>query len=523
MFTNKKSLLALSVASAFTLTGCFSDDDGNTVTPPPPPPPVVVVPPEAPAEIGAVISASVIDLEDTAALPSKIAFFEAGAPSENIVDIDGNVTATIDSEDGGFIFQIKDGVDLEQVTIVVTAEDYVSKAFVVDLSGIDDGDVSVELGLTSATADGIAVSTPVEATIGADGTSDTDIVVAIDDNDGATSNVTIPANTVLKDANGNIVTGAFSVKVTTAKPGTNAAATIVPQGLSSADSTTVLTPAGVTSVEMVNSDGVKVKQFSSPINVDMAVKAGSPATLGLSSQNEDTGVWSPEAQGVTVTGNVGSFSTNHLTFFAATTSSPVCSTPVRFLLAGDPIPSAGAGLNLRVSSSDFDNTLPGVKGNYTIPAALVSLIGISDTAQARIRLRDVEGNLWADTTSEVALCGDVNLTLVAPAVTYQSETLAITAACSNDSTVSVGASGALVKYSRNGKVPRKAKGDGTGNYSLINMVDGETYNVTVKYKGSLSSIADAAFEITADGTDKTRSESLVCPTSTGGTGGTGGN
>lgn len=48
MFSNKRSLLALSVASAIALSGCGSDNDGNTVTPPVVTPPVVVAP-EAPA------------------------------------------------------------------------------------------------------------------------------------------------------------------------------------------------------------------------------------------------------------------------------------------------------------------------------------------------------------------------------------------------------------------------------------------------------------------------------------------
>lgn len=523
MFTNKKSLTALSVLSALALTACSTDDDNNT---PAPPPPVVevVVPPEAPVALDAVVYGNVVDSEDVAVLPSTIAFYEAGVVSENIVDVDGNVIVALDSEDGGFVFQVKEGVDLDQVTAVVTSENYVSKAFVIDLSELSAGNVAVELGLTSADTEGLVVADPVEATITEDGTSTTPIEVNVDNGDGATSNVVIPANTVLQDANGDPVTGTVSVKVTTAKPGTAAAAAIVPQGLNSADSTTVVTPVGVASVEMVNADGVKVKKFSSPINVDMAVRTDSAATLGLSSQNEETGVWAAESQDVTVSGDVGSFTTDHLTFFAATTSSAVCATPVRFLFSGDtsaiPMPS---GLNVRISSSDTDFTLPGVKGNLTVPAPLVSFFGISDTAETRIRVRDIEGNVWYDSVSEVAICGDVNVSLSAPEVTYQSETLSIAAVCSNDEDVSVGASGALVKYSRNGKGIKVAKGDGTGNYALNNMVDGETYNVTVKYKGSLSSIANAAFTVTADGIDETRTESIECPTTTGGTGGTGGN
>ena len=523
MFTNKKSLLALSIASAFALTGCFSDDDSNNFVPPEPVP-EEVVPPEAPVSLSPVVYGNVVDVDDATVLPSTISFFENGVLSENIVDVDGNVTATVDSEDGSFVFQLADGADIDSITAVVTAEDYLSKAFVIDLSDVESGDVSVELGLTSEATEGVAISTPVEATIGEDGTSTTPIEVPVDNDDGAKSKVTVPAGTVLQDANGDPVTGTIFVTVVTAKPGSNAAAAIVPQGLNSADSTTVLTPAGVTSVEMVTADGVKVKRFSSPIDVEMAVKAGSPATLDLSSQNEDTGLWSAEDNDVTVAADVGSFTTDHLTFFAATTSSPVCSTPIRFLFDGAPFPASF--LNVRISSSDFDNTFP-VMGNFTIPSFWVSLFGISDTATARVRVRDLEGTLWYDSAVEAPVCGDVDVTLLAPEVTYVNETLSLTAVCSNDQSKTVGASGALVKYNRAGKGKRKAKGNGDGTYNIDDMIQGETYTVEVKYKGALSEIGTQTYSITASADDAitSQSESIECETrpATGGTGGTGGN
>ena len=523
MFTNKKSLLALSIASAFALTGCFSDDDGNKYAPPGPgPDPEVVVPPEAPAEIGAVVYGNVVDAEDAAALPSTITFYENGVASENIVDVDGNVTATVNSEDGGFVFQIKDGVDLDEVTAVVTSENYVSKAFILDLTDFGSEDLSLQLGLTSEDKVAVFTSEPVELT---GGSSATDITVPVTSTDGASSEVTIPANTVLQDANGDPVTGSVTVKLTTAKPGTASLAAIIPEGLNADSTSTIRVPAGATSIEMANADGVKVKSFSSPINADMAVKTGTAGPLALSSNNEETGKWTQETEQVTVASDIGSFTTSHLTFFVGSESAPVCGSPITFNFSGDAIPNSG--LRLKIISDDVNSTTTVKGSSYTISQSKLSKNGVSADATAIVQLTDVEGNVWFDSDDEVALCtagvGQTVAAALANPVTYSSETLSITAVCSNDDSVSIGASGALVKYSRNGRGIKVAKGDGEGNYALNNMQDGETYNVTVKYKGSLKSIADAAFTITADGTDEERSESLVCPTSTGGTGGTGGN
>lgn len=522
MFTNKKSLLALSVASAFALTGCFSDDDGNKVTPPPPPPPVVVVPPETPVELSAVVYGNVVDAEDAAALPSTITFYEDGVASENIVDVDGNVTATVDSEDGSFVFQLKDGADIDEVTAVVTSESYVSKAFVLDLTDFGSEDLSLQLGLTSEDKVAVFTSEPVELT---SGSSATEIKVPVTSTDGASSEVTIPANTVLQDANGDPVTGSVTVKLTTAKPGTAALAAIIPEGFNADSTSTIRIPSGATSIEMVNADGVKVKSFSSPINANMAVKAGTTGQLALSSQNEETGKWTQETEKVTVASDVGSFTTSHLTFFVGSSSAAVCGSPITFNFSGDAMPNSGLRLNI---ISDDVNTTTTVKGSsYTISQAKLSKNGVSADATAIVQLTDVEGNVWYDSDNELALCTEGVGQTIAPTlanpVTYSSETLEIRAVCSNDSTVSIGASGALVKYSRSGKGVKVAKGNGEGSYALNNMQNGETYNVTVKYRGSLSSIPAAAFTITADGTNETRSESLVCPTSTGGTGGTGGN
>ena len=526
MLTNKKSLLALSVASTFVLTGCLSDDDDNKVTPPPPPPPAVVVPPEAPAEISAVVFGSVVDRATTDVVSSEVSFFENGEASTNVVDVDGNVTSSVVSEDGSFTFQLKEGASVSQVTAVVTASGYVTKSFVIDLSDFGDGDVEVQLPLTSVTSEAVAAVSKDSEISG--GSSADDITASVE---GDKASVVIPGGTTLQDADGNIVTGnSVNLSVITGDTSTSTGAAITPEGLESGDADTIVTPVTVASVNMVDNNGVKIKKFSQPINVNMALPVSKGFVTGdeltLSSQNEDTGEWTTETEKVTV-GALSttdsnfynaSFMTDHLTFFVASQEEARCTDGVRLLFSGDDVPAGG--LYATLSSSDGYGVLF-VKPNAASSGANYNP-NVSANAEGQLTITDREGNSWFASDGEIPLCGDVNVTLASP-VTYQSESLAIVAQCSNDTDVSVGASGALVKYSRTGKASKVAKGDGAGNYALNDMIDGETYNVTVKYKGSLADIADAAFTVTADGENETRTESLECDTTTGGTGGTGGN
>ena len=101
------------------------------------------------------------------------------------------------------------------------------------------------------------------------------------------------------------------------------------------------TPVGVASVEMVDENGTKIKKFSQPITVSMAIPADKGFTTGdeltLVSQNEDTGVWTTETQKVEVKDLIAdgsfynaSFMTDHLTFFSAVKGSSYCAAGIRY-------------------------------------------------------------------------------------------------------------------------------------------------------------------------------------------------
>ena len=520
MFTNKKSLLALSVASAVALSGCGSDKDNNEPVAPVVPPVVVVVPPQAAAEITSVVVGSVVDSATSDVVAAKVSFLEAGVAATNLVDLEGNAVTSMDLEDGSFSFVVKDGASVSQVTAIVSADEYVTKSYVINLATLSEGDVNVQLPLVSQDTDGVASSSSEAAVSG--GSSADPITASIADGK-ANASVTVPAGTILQDAEGNAITGSsLKLKVTAADTSTSAGSSITPQGLNVAGSTSILKPVGVASVEMSDETGVKVKKFSQPITVSMAIPASKGVQTGdelsLSSQNEDTGVWSAETQKVTVGSLMAadnyynaSFETDHLTFFAATEVKDSCTAPIRILTTGDAIPASG--LIVSFSSDDLNSS-----DRITADDTVVSADNVASDDTAMVTVKDAEGNVWFESASEVAVCGDINVAL-ASTVTYVSESFAINGTCSNGAEESFVASGAAVYYKREGKAQKRAMGDGAGNYALNDLVSGETYSLTATFSGELASIEKLTASVTADDTDESASVSFECSTTTGSTGG----
>jgi hypothetical protein len=529
MFTNKKSLLALSVASAIALSGCFGDKDSSKAPPPPvEPPPAVIVPPAAPEPLAAVANGNVIDAESATLVSANISFFENGTASTNIVDLDGNVTATIDSVDGTFTFQLKSGASVSEITAVVTADTYITKSYVIELEDLSEGNLDVQLKLILKETANVA-TTEVTETV-TDGATPDEITADVAEGKSA-ANVTVAAGTVLQDANGDAISGdTITLSIVTADTSTSAGAAITPEGLNAAaDAGETLTPVAVVSVVMVDNNGVKIKKFSQPITIQMALPADKGFTTGneltLLSQNEDTGLWAIEPEKLVV-GNLveaenyynASFETDHLTTFTGVATGENCAVPMRILTSGSAMPADGLFVEVLSADAGFSKKL---KSNNPILVKQnkMQAIGIANDTTANLVITDTNNTVWFETTSEVALCGDINATLAGPTVV--DETLSLVAQCSNDTSVTVGASGALVKYNLDGKSNKVAKDEGEGAYALSNLLEGSTYDVTVTYKGSLASLGTKTYTITADGTGETQTESITCDTATGGSGGTG--
>jgi hypothetical protein len=534
MLANKKSLLAMSVAASLTLTGCFSDNDNNVkVDPPTPPTPTepVVVAPEAPAALPLVVNASIVDTVTLDVVSANVSFLENGLASENILDVDGNAITTAETTDGGVVFTKKEGAELTEVTINVTAEGYIGKSFLVSLEA-EEGQTTlpVQLGLVSKNNPSIA-DTKVEATTNEDGSS-TETITAEAEKGKASAGASIPAGTVLKDADGNPVTGAVTLNVSGADPTSAASAAIVPEGLNSADSATTEKAAGVANIIMTDSSGKKVKQFSDPITVTMSIPASTTKADGgtiktgdmlkLKSHNEDTGVWTDETNMVTVgalnaeTGTfTGSFETNHLTFYASTVGIELCTSGITVAVSGDAVPPTGLTVSMSSSDASVSGAIrSGSSNNVIVSPGAAKRKGIAASAEAVVTVTDKNGTPWFTSGGEIPVCGEVPVTLNNP-VTTVSEEFTVTATCQN-STQTVDMSGVVVTYRLANKSPSVASGTGGGTFTLADLIEGETYNVTVNARVPLrAGGTKASATITADGNAESLEVDPVCQVTTG--------
>ncbi|WP_462180668.1 hypothetical protein [Pseudoalteromonas gelatinilytica] len=496
MFTNRKTLLAMSVASVFALSGCSSDDDKNEVVPDPVVPPVTeIVPPdtivtEQPAKV---FSANVIDLSNSDALEgAMVTFLVDGEAATSLTDVNGEDLNMVTVDDSGnFTFLSKEGASGE-VTAKVTYDGYVTKSFIVDLDAeVEDGsnDIPLQFGLISSETDGLAqASTEAELT---DATT-VDAITANASKDGANSNVTVPAGTTLKDANGDAISGGtVSLKVLAADSSKNTAGVIIPEGLNTADAAAVATPVGVTDITMSAGD-TKIKQFDPAIDVSVVIPADSGVAvndmLDLASYNEDTGLWQQELNKATISsmnadGSYNaSFSTNHLTFFSVNKTAPVCQSGVSINVTSGTVPPRGLAVLITSADASVGGYLRG-SSKQLLSANTTTRYGISADATANVRVYDYSGNDWYNSNGEVQVCGTINVDLGNPVETFDTN-LTLAGTCSADSSVTPDLSGSVVTYAKNGKAASVAKSAGNSTFNLTGLEVGASYTVRATIRGA---------------------------------------
>lgn len=527
----RKSLLSLSIASVFALTACGSDND-KTPTPEPPVIPPIVVAPETPDALSFVVTGNVINIADSNIVAdATINFLEDGVASTNLVDVNGNAITSVTAAEGDFSFTLKEGATITEISAVVSAAGFISKGFNIDLDVADGIKVlPVQLALTSKTGAGITDKTET-STVDA-GTVAEAIKVTPDAADvGKVAEVTIPAGVVLQDATGVAVTGtSVTLNVTSSA---DSASALLPQGLNTAGSDTVATPVGSASVVMMDENGTKIKKFSQEIEVTVQVPESAGVTEGqmldITSFDEDTGKWTSEGDNKATIGDFNAttktfpatFMTDHLTIFATTTSQPVCAEDIKLTYSGAAIPTSG--LLVQISASDMPTvSYPVFSGTTELLVAsadAAALIGVAADATANIKVTDVNGAVWHETSGETTnICGNIAVELANP-VTLVAESFALSSTCSNDTTITNPLPGAVVKYRIAGKGFSTASGDGAGNYALNDLVTGSAYDVRVIPRGTaFTDVAIQNFTITADGTDENGTVPVTCDTSTGGTG-----
>lgn len=526
MFTNKKSLLALSVASAFALTGCFSDDDGNDYTPPGPgPDPVVVVPPQTPAELNFVISGSVVENEEFNVLSNAtIKFMENGVASSNIVNVDGSSAQSL-TDAGSFVVTVKEGADLDNVTAIVSADGYISKVFNVDLTNEDDADV-LNAQFVLFTGDSDEVKTEVKTETLTSATTSAEIKADAAINGASLAAATLPLGITLQNAAGVAVeAGELSLSILGTDPTSDSKGSIIPEGLNANNTSgNVVVPVSVADITMTVGD-TKVKSFAGDtLNVTLAAPADLDAgeTLTVKSLDEDTGVWKDESFAVTKGAGTVSFETDHLTWFSVNKTAAVCSTGLSTTVTGDAVPAGG--LLFIASSSDgvgFSLLPAGATSSDVFTGVTLTRYGFSADATASVYVIDREGGSWFASQGEVPVCGTVPVELVQP-YTIVEKTVTLSGTCANDSGVEVDLSRSVVSYNREGKLAKSTIKNADGNFDLVGLRDGETYNVSVNFRG-LPVVGDNTFTFEADAEALTQEFEVTCPTTTGGTGGTGGN
>ncbi|MEJ6475601.1 hypothetical protein [Pseudoalteromonas piscicida] len=529
MIANKKSILALSIASALMLSGCFSDDDNNVVITPPEPTDPVVVAPEVPAELGFVVNGAVINDADSNVVDATVRFLENGAPATSIVNANGDQVQELQTgEEGGFVITRKDGSDTESVTAVVSADGFVTKSFIIDLANADGVKVvNVELALLEIGKVGIAADTKEGAV--ANGDTGAEIEASATSGDNAVATATLPQGTALKDKNGEAVEGATAtLSVVGVEADSTSKGQILPEGLNANADTQVDVPVSVADINLLVGS-TAVKSFE---NGELSVKLAAPdltgvdaGDLSVSSFDTDTGNWMADDFAVTknVDGTV-SFNTDHLTFFAVTRKQAICENPVAANITGT-VPTGGLVFTAVSSDGAFSAPLPpGTATRQFISAANAKRYGISADASARIKVRDREGGVWFETQNEVAICAEdpIAITLTAP-FTLVDKQLTLNGVCANDANVSVDLSNSTVKYKRAGKGVRTALKDANGNFQLTNLREGETYQVSINFRGVPVTTANT-FELdSVNADDLARTFEVTCPTTTGSTGTTGGN
>ncbi|MBE1298772.1 MAG: hypothetical protein GJ680_02520 [Alteromonadaceae bacterium] len=537
-----KAILAMAIS--LSLAACGGSDTNEPIPTPPVPPPTPtpdpVVAPETSDSLSFVVTGSVVDSFSGEIVNGvNLIFRENGQVSANIRDINGQSIDTIVTQDGTFAFTLSEDVTVDDLIITAEANNFIDKSVSFDLSDTSS-DIAISIAMIANDANGVSVETVEEAI------SDSQVaeeVVATAGTEETSAEVVVPAGTQLQDSDGNPVSGtsvAIEVTVVDTTEDTSgdtdqaSAADVLPAGLNTGITDTIEIPVGVANVEMVDDQGNEIERFSNPISItislpnDGTVQAGN--VYNLQSYDEDTGVWTDEESDVIV-GALdvqsnrfpASFEIDHLTFFAVTTPATACANDIVANFSGSAVPTTGLFFKAFSTDASLDVYIPGGTTSATLlTAARAATYNIISTATARVQVRDVSDFSWYDSSTEVAVCGAIPVTLTQPN-TLINENFSITATCSNDPNVVTNVDGAFVSYgyvdpnTMVTKTPIPAEEIGSGVYTLHDLVQGSAYDVIIDPRISdvNGTVAGQVVTITADGSDDAFDFSVQCSTGTG--------
>jgi len=325
--TFKLSVLASSILAVTTLGGCsFFDSDSKAKTEYKEAPLDEIVFDETLLKVNGSIEDAADPTKAMSILASNVTFKGDDAESidqDSVEIINGNaITFTANKKDFAVNVLISDVEGYVDTGIQVSSEGQGAATFTIKMvskANPPAGTKVEEKEFTDAVEGGVAQQ-------------EIKVTASVDNSDGAsgeTSEVRIPAETVMKDANGDVVDGSVTVTVahhsateeesTQAFPGGFAVAADTQlldgsadgEGQGEESQEVAMVTAGFVSVKIEDENGNEVREFDTPIDITMQVAVGTEHasgpkqgdkialndTIPVWSYEEDKGTWTYEGEG----------------------------------------------------------------------------------------------------------------------------------------------------------------------------------------------------------------------------------
>jgi hypothetical protein len=513
MINNKLKFIILIFCFTASLSGCSRGSNDAIILPLP----TVEAPvPDTPSALPFYVVVNVIDSESGNTISATIRFFEAGEPSTNVVNLDGEPITELVSSGSGFNFAFAEGAELSDLTMLVSAEGYISNSVLI----LNDTTEPIDAIIALVRLDETKVAVGEIAATAANGQLTAPLSVTANAEFGSAS-VEINADVVLQDADGNAITNTnIELMVITADSvpslGKVSAADLIPEGANELSTNDVLVPAGYMTVEMF-ADGIKIRNFSEDISLtlnlpntyemvdDTTVQTGD--TFNVSSYDEDTGKWVLETEPAIV-GNANEFTfpvnfvTKHLTGFLLSENQSVCSSPISYNFTGDAVPTSGLYVKLSAPTISKRKLVKTSQGNLYNSAAAAKLGFAADTI-GDVIISDASANVWGN-VEDISLCGTISADISSP-IGLITETLIVTYTCSNaevDQNVAFPLTGALIRYAKENEVESATtESNISGSYPLSGLEVDALYNVSIIPIGV--NIDTQTLSVIADGENET--------------------
>ncbi len=261
-----------------------------------------------------VVSMSIYDAASNNLIqPNLVSITFKGTNGNDVISMTNKPLTETTTTSGILTFAIDDNIiptpeTPVELTVVVSVDGYVSSSMQLFITSPGASSHSIELANFSAPPTGV-VSDVTSGNADASGT--TAPIVAgsgVESNTGASASISIPQGTVLKDGNGNPLSGSVETRVTYFNPKDEQSLNSFPGGFSVNTGTErgSFVTAGFSAIDMTV-NGTKVENFGDgvEIGIDVPTDVKNPETganvapgdkIPLWSYNEDTGNWTLEGE-----------------------------------------------------------------------------------------------------------------------------------------------------------------------------------------------------------------------------------